>query len=347
MRRLLEFGRIPRILHYLSSQEIKNIDKQEEELTNELDVIVQIRDRKWITGNINHSPQTVAAFDTNLRHRLAFLNEIGGNTLIANSENIPARTMCVFLGQEIDRRRGQFHLLEAVTDSLILWALEDTDPDQGKLMGRHEIRQKIEEALPSAKHFIRNTFDHRIRILTSKGNETGREVNWHRKEDEFCLPYKTRQIVRQENTEDEFLKLQVMNVYKDRAEQAQLPEDTFPPDKIAELVHRSLELIFEKEGLDLAQFLTSGNNENQQFTVSDHVDDSLAQARIPISSRPRVKEIALGVLQQAFYNSTEEERRYYGKLSRTYTLLFTLRNEPRVVEYFKGMSSNFILFVGL
>ena len=346
MRRLLEFGRTPRILHYLSSQEIRNIDKQEEELTNELDAIVQIRDRKWITANINHSPQTVAAFNTHLRHKLTFLNEIGGNTLIADSGNIPTRTMCVFLGQEIDRRRGQFHLLEAVTDSLILWALEDTDPDQGKLMGRPEITQKIEEALPSAKHFIRNTFDDRIKILASKGNATGREVNWYKKKDEFCLPYKTRQIVRQENTEDEFLKLRVMNVYKDRAEQAQHPEDTFPPEKIAPLVHRSLELTFEKEGLDLAQFLTSGNNENQKFTISDHVDDSLVQAKIPTASRPRVKEIALGILQQAFYNSTEEERLYYGKLSRTYTLLFTLRNEPRIVEYFKGMSSNFVLFVG-
>ena len=39
--------------------------------------------------------------------------------------------MCVFLGQELERRRGNADILEAVTDSLILWALEGTNPDNG------------------------------------------------------------------------------------------------------------------------------------------------------------------------------------------------------------------------
>ena len=346
VNRLREFGRDSQVLHYLSSRVINNIDQHEEELTRELGVLVKIRDRKWITSNINRSPQTISAFETFLRHNVNFLSEIGGNTLITSSERIPARTMCVFLGQEIDRRRGQSQLLEAVTDSLILWALEDTDPEEDKLMARSEIKQKIEAALPSAKHFIRNSFDHRIQILTRKGNETGREVNWYRKDDKFCLPYETRKVVRNENMEDEFLKLSVMNVYKYRAEQELDSEDMISADKIADLVHRSLELTFENEGLDLAQFLTGNNNEDQKFSISDHVDKALEQVGEQIASRPRAKEVALAVLQQAFYKSTKEERLYYGKLSRTYALLFTLRNEPKIVEYFRGMSSKFVLFVG-
>ena len=325
---------------------IRHVDQHEEELTSELDVLVKIRDRRWITSNINRSAQTVSAFETYLRHNANFLNSIGGNTLISESERIPARTMCVFLGQEIERRRGQSQLLEAVTDSLILWALEETNPEQNRLMARSEIKQKIEAALPSARHFIRNSFDHRISILTSKGNETGREVNWYRKDDKFCLPYKTRKVVRNENMEDEFLKLSVINVYKDRAELELDSVDGVSPDSIASLVHRSLELTFETEGLDLAQFLTGENDEDHKFTISDHVEKALEQAHIPAAARPRAKEVTLVVLQQAFYQSTEEERVYYGKLSRTYALMFTLRNEPKIVEYFRGMSSNFVLFVG-
>lgn len=346
VHRLREFGRDPQVLHYVSSREIGNIDQHEEELTEKLDVLVKIRDRKWITSNINRSPQSISAFETFLRRNVSFLNEIGGNTLITGSVRIPARTMCVFLGQEIERRRGQSQLLEAVTDSLILWALEDTDPEVNKLMTRSEIKQKIEAALPSAKQFIRNSFDQRIQVLTSKGNETGREVNWYRKDDKFCLPYKTRKIVRNENMEDEFLKLSVKNIYKFRAEQELASTDMISADQIADLAHRALELTFENEGLDLAQFLTGDNTEDQKFTIADHVDSALEQGEVQIAARPRAKEVTLAVLQQAFYKSSEEERLYYGKLSRTYALLFTLRNEPKIVEYFRGMSSNFVLFVG-
>ena len=79
--------------------------------------------------------------------------------------------MCVFLGQEIERRRGNTDLLKAVTDSLILLALEGTDPADDKFLMRDEILNKIEDALPSAKHFIRGVFNHRIESLASKHNE--------------------------------------------------------------------------------------------------------------------------------------------------------------------------------
>ena len=349
IERLHEVGRQPKTLHYFTSRPIRLIDKEQEELSGKLGVFIQIRDRKWVASNINCSSQTVRAFQTYLRPSINFLDEIGGTTLIRRSPNISTlttRTMCVFLGQEIDRRRGNTDLLNAVTDSLILWALEGTDPDANKLMKRDKIVEKIEVALPSAKHFIRGVFDYRIEMLASKSNLTGREVRWHRKQDTFCLPYETRQIVTRENTEDEFLKLEVMNVYKCRVEQLLHRNETISPDQVANAAHRALELTFEREGLDLAEFLTGRGEESQPFTISDQVDKALTEVNLSDACRARAKEIALAVLRHAFYNSTEAERVYYGKLSRTYTLLFTLRNEPKIVEYFKGMSANFVLFVG-
>jgi hypothetical protein len=44
--------------------------------------------------------------------------------------------------------------------------------------------------------------------------------------------------------------------------------------------------------------------------------------------------------------SAEEERLYLGKLSRTYLLLFSLNAEPRIIEYFQTMASDFYLYVG-
>ena len=220
------------------------------------------------------------------------------------------------------------------------------DPADDKFLMRDEILNKIEDALPSAKHFIRGVFNHRIESLASKHNETGREVRWHKKEDKFCLPYQTRLIVTEENTDDEYLKLEVMRVYEYRAEKLINASESIAPDQVASIVHQALELTFEKEGLVLSEFLTGDGQSEQPSTISDQVDEALTNANLSGESRVRIKEIVLNVLGNAFYDSTEEERIYYGKLSRTYTLLFTLRNEPKIVQYFQEMSSDFKLFVG-
>ena len=346
--RLREVGREPKLVNYCTSRTISMIDSEEEVLSNELNVRVRIRDRKWLISNINHSPQTITAFNSYLSPQLSFLNDFSTTSNIKALPDVSARTMCVFLGQEIDRRRGNTDLLEAVTDSLILWALEETDPDKGNFMMRQEIQNKIEGTLPSAKQFIRGVFDDRIRLLASKNNPTGREVRWYKKDDKFCLPYETREIIKDEKTEDEFLKTKIMDLYRQRAD-GYLDHDKIVSlsDQVAKVAHRALELTFEKEGLMLAAFLSRENNESQyDGTISDQVDDAMEETNLTGATAVRSKEIALAILQQAFYNSTEEERIYYGKLSRTYTLMFTLRNEPKIVEYFKSMSSNLVLFVG-
>jgi len=148
VKRLRKFGRDPKSILYFTSRTVSVIDKEQEALSDELDVSVTIRDRKWIAANINQSAQAAAAFRTHLEPYLSFLAELGGAKTIGMSPNIPARTMCVFLGQEIERRHGKSDLLEAVTDSLILWALEGTDPDAGRFMTRDAILAKVEDPRP-------------------------------------------------------------------------------------------------------------------------------------------------------------------------------------------------------
>ena len=345
VRRLKEVGRQPTVLEYFTSRTINKIDMEMENLSNELEVYIFIRDNKWIIANINNSQQTVEAFNSYLRPNVNFLEEIGGNSLLSSAPENCARTMCVFLGQEIDRRRGNTDLLRSVTDSLILWALEGTNPDNDNFMTREKVLKKIMNALPSAKHFIHKQFDQRIEGLASKGNASGREVRWHRKEDKFCLPYATRLEVEKENTQDEHLKLKVIQVYEQRAKNFQNNEG-IQPELVAEIVHRALELTFENNGLVLSNFLTGDDQDDQTLTISDQVDYAISEANLSQELAARVRHMSQSILRDAFYNSVEEERVYYGKLSRTYTLLFTLRNVPQIVDYFQEMSSNFILFIG-
>lgn len=349
VNRILESERKLEVLVYVTSQIVGNIDKEEDVLQDELGVVIKIRDQKWIINNINDH-KSISAFNDYLGHYLDFLEKIGNASTISHGQfkDQNERAMCVFLGQEVERRRGETELLESVTDSLILWALDDTDPGENRFMSRENILKKIENVLPSAKHFIRQSIDNRINLLSQKGNSAGREVRWYKKDDKFCLPFNTRRLVREENLKDVDLKNRVTDIFRARIEQylrKQKHTGISVPD-VATLCHRAIEFTFEKEGLEFVSFLSNRDENPYQGSISDRVDEALEEMQFKKEHALAVKEAALDTIRQAFYKSTKNERIYFGKLSRTFTLLFTLRNEPRIVEYFRKMSSKFMLFIG-
>lgn len=347
VRRLREVGRDPSAIIYASNQSLNMPDLDEELLSEELGVSIRIRARDWFVMHANASRQTQAAFETFLRPHIAFLSDIGGATLISSSNRVPSRAICVFLGQETERRSGQSALIESVTDSLILWALGGTNPDEGKFLQKGEILGRIVDALPSTQKFIRGTFDHRLSVLSSKRNPTGREIRYYRKGDKFCLPHETRQLIEMENIEDEGLKVQVLEEFG-RTAQSILGEQGCSLDaiKIAELSLHAIELTFENSGLELAAFLHDDRNEMKVPTITNNVETVLDDSGLPGQDAIAAKGAIIGVIRTSFYESTECQRIYFGKLSRTYTLLFSLQTEPRIVEYFQSMSSQLSLFVG-
>jgi hypothetical protein len=343
VNRLRESGREPRSLVYVTAQVIRMLDKDEEVLTHETGTFVRIRDGNWIVANINHSNATSAAFVAYLQPHLAFLGKAGGATLIENPKHLDSRAVCVFLGQETERRSNKSKLIESVADSLILWSLEGTDPDEGIFSSRDEIVRRIETVLPSAKQFIRGVLDSRLKLLSSKGNPTGREIRWYRRTDQFCLPYETRQLVEQENIEDESLKTHVLREFEACAQEL---ADSISPRKTAHVAHRAIELTFESQGLELAAFLEVKVGEYQELSIADRVEEAIQELDIAGTEALVTKDVALVAIRRAFYESTDEQRQYFSKLSRTYSLLFSLRADPRIVEYFQSMSSSLILLVG-
>jgi hypothetical protein len=348
VKAIIEGGRTPKLLTYATTAVIPKLDQEEDLLSEELGIRVRIRDIKYIVAHINNSAATIEAFNSYLLPLLAFLKEIGGVTFFSHSPNLPDRTLCVFLGQEVERRRGNTELLEAVTDSLILWSLGGTDPDKGVLMGRAQILEKIVEALPAASKFIRSTFDQRLEALTKKDHTSEREVRWYRKTDQFCLPHATRLLVEKENSEDEILRISVSDIFRKRAElRLQDDNEAILIPQVVSLCHRVLEILFEKQGLELTYFLNDAEAENGwQQSIADLVDQAIRELNVGPDDTQVVKEATLAILREAFYNSEEKEREYLQKLSRTYTLLFILKNEPRIVEYFRQMSADFILYLG-
>ena len=346
VRRLKKYGRELTRLFYVTSQTIGAIDREEHTLTEKLGVSVVLRDSKWLTVNVNHSVATRQAFYTYLYPDLDFLKKLGGTRLIQDSPSIgDARTVCIFLSQEVDRRRGQGRLLEAVVDSLLLWALQDTDPDANILMSRDEITRKVNDVLPLSKIVDQDFIQRRLKTLSSKKNATRREIRWYQKGNMFCLPFETRKKVEKENIDDVTLRLSVSKSFENRAREV---NPNVSHESVAAIALLSIQKTFEARGLELAAFIENKEGTPEEYadlTISDQVDRSLDSYQSS-DDVAVLKRTVMAVIRQALYESTDDERLYFGKLARTYSLFLTLKTEPRVVEYFQKMSSQLTLFVG-
>jgi hypothetical protein len=348
--RLKEVGREVNALYYASSQAIPSYDQIEFQLSQKHSTAIRIYDRNYFAQHANHNPDAIAAFEEHLRPSLSFLNEI---TAPSYPEKIPfqnAQAVCAFLAQEVEHRLGTTRTLEAVCDALILWALEGTDPDSGRLMSEDEIVKKVENLIPTATKFFRGQIGIRLSALTRK-SLGARAVNVYKRTEKYCLPFETREALKEHTIEDETLKVEVTSSLLNRLRENADPQifNTALLEQVSALIHKTLETIFEKQGFDVAQHFLNDTSEEVEMdarSISDVAEEIVDQSGINTNLRPTILVLMKTVLRGVFYSGTEKERLYCARLARTYMLLFTIRNTPEVIEYFNSMAKNFNLYVG-
>ncbi|MGV0044171.1 hypothetical protein ACRU13_07740 [Mycobacterium colombiense] len=347
VKRLRQFGRLPIRVTYFSPHTIRYIDKVEGDLSRELDVTIQIRDGNYIAAHVNDGAAAIAAFDQHLRAAADFLKGIGSVNLLTPSKHVKSPAVYVFLAQELSRRDGDHGLVDAMTDALIVWALEGTDPDEGILLSRNDIQQRIISELPGVAPLVMPRLDDRLSATSSKGYPGGRAVRSHKKDGLYCLPYETRQQLEADNASDEALRVNFRKSIEQRIEdQARDGFDDETNAVAAEAAVRAIHLVFEREGLEFANYLHSQNGAGAYPTVLDAVADAVAESGIGGRRATSVGEAAFRALRGVLYDSHEVERLYLQKVSRTYTLLFTLNAEPRLIEFFQDLVGDFYLYVG-
>ncbi len=65
VERLKKFGRSPKTIYYVTAKQIPHIDKEEDELGELHNIVIRIRDKKYIISHINDSNGTIAAYAIN------------------------------------------------------------------------------------------------------------------------------------------------------------------------------------------------------------------------------------------------------------------------------------------
>jgi hypothetical protein len=351
IKRLKEYGRDVKKLTYVTSIIVSDIDKIEDEIFDEFEVRVKIRDAKYIAHNIQYSRQTESAFKENLLATYDFLRNFGNSSLMMQTSkqlhdsNLPF--LFAFIQRELDNKTDRSSMVNSLTDSLIIWALEDTDPDQTLFMSSQQVLDKILETLPTTKTFIKGTLYHRLEALSKTVTEHGRKViQFHKKSNGFCLPYETREKILTQNIEDETLFLEVQKAF---FEQLESYESALSREKLEELVQvllKVLHITFENEGLEFVAFIDNPEIEFSKHSLVYNIEQALDA--IGYTGNCIIeKEVLIRLLSYIFYESHDPKiKNYLNKLSETYILLLSLKADNRVVDYFEKMSEEFNLVVG-
>lgn len=335
--RLRDVERNVRTLYYLSSRLIPHIDVEEDLLTDELGVVIKIRDGKCILSHINDSNGTIAAFENHLSVYTQFLSRLTSTPNQIHSPHLENPAAYVFLQHEVTNRLGNRKLVHSVTDTMILWALSDTDPDNGSFMTETEIEERIFESFPWGARSLKGHIHERLEAMRKK-SQNGREIRWYRKGKKYCLPFDTRQIIAQENGSDESLRIQFLEELKLLAS-ALFDADDGPYQLVADIALTALHAVFERQGLLFAHFVTSEEDHQAPPVVADCIDEALEAAGLESSVREEYRDYVETIIRKVFYEGSPRQREYLANLSRTYVLLFTLQAEPRIVEYFSTMSA--------
>jgi len=212
-KRLNEFGRTVKTIYYLTSRIIPHIDQEEDLLSEELNVNVKIRERKYVISHINDSLGTINAYNNHLAVYTQFLSSIARGDNGFSSVCTQDPSAFVFLQHEITNRLGNRKLIHSLTDTMILWALSDTDPDKGIFMTEGEVYKKIINFFPWADNILKGHLKPRFIALRSK-SVAGREIKYHQKQHQYCLPYETREFIKCENQHDVSLKVNVISELK-------------------------------------------------------------------------------------------------------------------------------------
>lgn len=349
VNRLEASGRAPTRLTYVTSRLIQEKDTLEDQLTTALDVSIRIRDAEYIAAHVNHSATTRGAFQKLVAPALEPIRTSDSLAHKADrSPHVAHPAVYVFLRHELDDpKRQDATLIDAVTDSLILWALEGTDPNEGVFRTPAEIRDAIYAELPQAQQVIDARIDTRLYMLSSKHLAGKRQIKHHQQANQYCLPFETRQSLEDENIVDQSLRVTVKDILIGRL----IDADSDLSEKVnvaalADASLRAIDLVFERQGLELTAFIadTEDGGGDPPF-VSDAVNDALHEAGWS-SELDAARNAIVNALRSSLYHGDDTEREFYAKCARTHVLLFALRKEPRVVSYLEEMAGDFRLIVG-
>jgi hypothetical protein len=324
---------------FVSNQVIKDQEKLIDKLFEEYEKPIQIFDARWLSSHINDNQGTINVFHTFVSSYLHDFAKPGKEYVVGDLISDPR--LFVFLRQQWDHEQANKQLDEIVADALILFALEDTDPDKGLFRTSAEIKAIIAEKISFDPKTLYHMIDIRLKVLSTKP----RKIKHHRDIDAYCLPYDTRLELQNRNLDDsrlheefrsrstEMLRYQLENLGVSVKDSLNLMESAF---------HK----LYYQQGLEFADFILKGQNQEAfEKDLADTIGQVVDESSVVGKKKELVKSALMITIREIVYNGSREQKAFLQKLSNTYLMLFLLQCDPKICMFFTSLASKLNVYV--
>jgi hypothetical protein len=324
---------------YVTNIPVPSLDLLVDQLIAGYKKAITIYDCEWLVRRVNDSEATVRSFQVFIDSYLHQFNQPGQSCIVANLVEDPR--LYVFLRQQWETRQSNLELDKVLADTLILYALEGTDPDKGLFRNRDEILNRIQQCVKFDPRLLYSRIDERLRVLSTKP----RRINYHKKQDAYCLRLEERLAIQTRNLNDAAL-------YEDF--QSDMTRDIatfFPTDEISvcdslQLVEELVNALYYRQGLEFANFvLGGGRSEVFEKSLHDIVSEVVDKSKSVKTKKETIKSALLATIRNIVYCGTNSQKSFLRRLSNTYLMLFLLQCDPKLATYFSSLAGKLQLYV--
>jgi hypothetical protein len=326
-------------LFYITNRKINNAETFVDEVFNKTGVHLTIYDIRWLAANSNKNETSIKAYQVFVDSYLHEYAKPGKVVTVANlSED---SRLFVFLGQQFDATKEQLKLDDLLADTLILFALEGTDPDKEKLMSEAQVKTSIAKYLKFDPRLLDAKITERLHALTSKP----RKIQFHPKKSGYCLPFETRVEIEQRNLTYEAM---YSAFYTQTAETIAkyFDETEVRVRDVQTLITAVFNKIFLKQGLEFSNFVLQGHsNDSLEQNLNDVISKAVDESNVILRNKEKVKTALHLAIRDIVYNGSPEQISFLKSLSHTYMMMFLLQWEPKLSIYFQTLASQLRVFV--
>ncbi len=325
-------------LYYVTTRDVPNADVITEELSETYSKGIVIFPLKWFVSNAVQNQGTINAYNTFVDSYYHEFNKPGTSFIVSNLDT--DSRLFVFLRQQIEDQKDELKLDEVLADTLILFALEDTDPDENRFKTKEQIFDSVKNYVNFDLKNLDETLEHQLIALTRKP----RKVHLHPKKG-YCLPYETRLEIQARNLQDQ-------NLIEDFQKETEAKIRKYLKDvdvtvkNLTGLINDTIHNIYYQQGLEFSNFIINGESKDViekdlQEVISKVVDES----GVVTHNKEKIKTVLLMAIRDIVYNGTPQQTHYLKSLSNTYMMMFLLQWDPKLAIYFQALASKLTVFV--
>jgi hypothetical protein len=324
------------VLHYFTNQAVAAKDEVIGRFFEKHRKPLQVFDLGWLATNANKNAGTQTAFRVFASRYLHEYQQPGKAYVVSDLVSDPR--LYVFLRQELEVAHGR-DINDTLVDTLILFALENTDPNKPVLMTLQEILHDIRRRISFDPAMLHDAIPRRLDVLSTKP----RRINHHTREDAYCLPYETRCALQDRNLAD--AALQHAFRQESNARLTKYLDGTKVRDGVG-LIEGVLHRLFHQQGLEFSGFLLKGENRQAvEKNLAELIVAVVDEKRIVDQNREKVIAALHVTIRDIVYNGTPEQKEFLRKLANTYMMLFLLNVDPKITTYFRSMASQLRIYV--